>query len=189
MEHAVPVRLGLRALLRADLVRQRELFAAGNTRRLWLSALSPRFAPVLLCRLAQCSDRAGLGPLAKVFSLLNFMVFGLEIAPRCDIGPGVFFPHTQGTVIGAQRIGANAVIYQGVTLGARDLDFTYDAAHRPVLGDNVMCGAGAKILGGITVGNNVTVGANSVLLMSVPDRVVVAGIPARVVRGSPEGTE
>ena len=150
--------------------------------KLCLSMLSPRFAPVLLYRLAYACQRKRLSPLAKVFSLLNFMVFGIEIAVACKIGPGLFFPHTQGTVIGAYSIGSNAVIYQGVTLGARDLDFTYNDQHRPVVGDGVMLGTGAKVLGGIRLGNEVTVGANAVVLMSVPDRSVVGGIPAKILK-------
>jgi serine O-acetyltransferase len=176
---------GLRALLRADLERQRALFNAPpitSKLKLLLSMFSPRFAPVLLYRLAFQSNTKGLRVLARFFSLLNFTVFGIEIAVVCKIGPGLFFPHTQGTVIGAVSIGSNAIIYQGVTLGARDLDFTYDSDHRPVVGDNVVIGAGAKILGGLVLGNNVTVGANSVLLMSVPSDVIVAGMPAKIVK-------
>lgn len=175
----------LRKLLRADIDRQRELFKSPpitSKTKLILSVFSPRFAPVLLYRLAFSMNRKGFRVLARLFSLLNYTFFGIEIAVVCKIGPGLFFPHTQGTVIGAVSIGDNAIIYQGVTLGAKDLDFTYDAGHRPVVGDNVVIGAGAKILGGLTLGNNVTVAANSVLLMSVPDDVVVAGMPAKIVK-------
>jgi len=177
--------LGLFALLIMDARRHRELLGGRvdvSLPRLWLGMLSPRFAPVLLCRLAYASQRCRLSPLAKIFSLLNFMFFGIEIAVACRIGPGLFFPHTQGTVIGAYSIGKNAIIYQGVTVGARDLDFTYDEHHRPVLGDGVMLGAGAKVLGGIRLGDGVTVAANAVLLMSVPDHAVVGGIPAKILK-------
>lgn len=177
--------IGLRRLLAMDARRHRELLGGRpdvSLPRLCLSMLSPRFAPVLLYRLAYASQRCRLSPLAKVFSLLNFMFFGIEIAVACRIGPGLFFPHTQGTVIGAYSIGKNAVIYQGVTVGARDLDFTYDEQHRPVLGDGVMLGAGAKVLGGIQLGEGVTVAANAVLLMSVPNHSVVGGIPAKILK-------
>ncbi|MDR0276663.1 MAG: serine acetyltransferase [Paucimonas sp.] len=179
------VEIGLFRLLAMDARRHRELLggqAEVSVPRLLLSMLSPRFAPVLLYRLAYACQRRHLSPLAKIFSLLNFMVFGIEIAVACRIGPGLFFPHTQGTVIGAYAIGSNAIIYQGVTVGARDLDFTYDEQHRPVLGDGVMLGAGAKVLGGIHLGNGVTVAANAVLLMSVPDDSVVGGIPAKILK-------
>lgn len=175
----------LRDLLLADLLRQRQLFGAESPRqswRLWLRMLSPRFVPVLLYRLAYKFQSIGLGWGARGISLVNFVFFGIEIATSCRIGPGLFFPHTQGTVIGAVSIGKNAVIYQGVTLGAKDLDFTFDNSHRPTIGDDVVIGAGAKVLGGLGVGNNVRIAANAVLLISVPSNVVVAGVPARVVK-------
>ena len=176
--------IGLRKTLRLDLLRQRELLGGSCvvwSWRLWLYVFSPRFLPVLFCRLAYTSQSVGLGFIARSFSMLNFIVFGIEIATICKIGPGVFFPHTQGTVIGAVSIGKNAVIYQGVTLGAKDLDFTYDASRRPIVGDDVLVGAGAKVLGGLIVGNNVCIAANAVLLESVADYSVAAGVPARVV--------
>ena len=101
---------------------------------------------------------------------------------RCEIGPGLCFPHTVGTVIGALRIGRDAVIYHGVTLGAKEMDFGYDSKARPIIGDNVVIGSGAKVLGGITIGNNVIVGANAVVVESVPDNVVVGGVPAHILR-------
>lgn len=174
---------GLIELLRADLHRHDELLSKGPRQglRLWLGMLSPRFMPVLLYRLAYASQAAHLGLLARMISLLNFMIFGLEIATICRIGPGLFLPHTQGTVIGAASIGANAIIYQGVTLGARDLDFSYDIAHRPTLGDDVMVGAGGKVLGGVRVGHRVRVAANAVLLTDAPDNSIAAGVPARII--------
>ncbi|NWC95266.1 MULTISPECIES: serine O-acetyltransferase [unclassified Pseudomonas] len=177
--------LGIRQLLSHDARRHRELLGGHVVEsglKLWIGMLSPRFAPVLLYRLAHRCHRGPLSPLARLFSLLNFLLFGIEIAVACKIGPGLFFPHTHGTVIGAFTIGKNAVIYQGVTVGAKDLDFTYDADHRPSIGDNVILGAGAKVLGGIELGSGVTVAANAVLLSSVPDNVVVGGIPAKILK-------
>jgi serine O-acetyltransferase len=86
-------------------------------------------------------------------------------------------------VIGAWRIGSNATIFQGVTLGAKELDMRFDFKLRPEIGDNVVLGSGAKILGGIHIGDNVTVGANSVVLKSVKANSIVVGIPARQVSG------
>lgn len=176
---------GLLKLLFADLSHQHKLLGGERSDpewRLWFAILSPRFIPVLLYRLAYKCQSLRLGLLARGFSLANFLLFGIEIAGKCRIGPGLFFPHTQGTVIGAIAIGDNAIIYHGVTLGAKDLDFTYDSSHRPIIGDNVMIGAGAKVLGGIHVGDNVCIAANAVLLKTVPSNVVVAGIPARIVK-------
>jgi serine O-acetyltransferase len=136
---------------------------------------------VLLCRLAHRLFRWRLGPLAKLLSLLNFFLFGIEIAVRCPIGKGLFFPHTQGTVIGAQAIGENAIIFQGVTLGARELDFSYGVASRPLLGDNVTVGAGAKVLGPVSLGDGARIGANAVVLTSIPAGTLAVGAPARPV--------
>ncbi len=184
-------RPALATLLRADLLRQHALLhgdAAPSPRgaRLWLGMASPRFVPVLLCRIAHALHCRGLGPVAKAVSLLNFFAFGIEIAVRCPIGPGLFLPHTQGTVIGAWRVGANATIFQGVTLGAREVDFTYTERSRPTLGDGVTVGAGAKVLGGLTLGDGARVGANSVVLADVPPGALAVGAPARVVGEPPE---
>lgn len=170
--------------LEADLRRQWSLLnprTKPSSFRLWIGLMSPRFLPVLLCRLAHWFFLKKLSPVAKLFSLLNFFLFGIEIAVRCPIGPGLFFPHTQGTVIGAWRIGANATIFQGVTLGAREVDFSYSESGRPLLGDDVTIGSGAKILGGVSVGDRARIGANSVVLDSIPVGALAVGAPARVV--------
>ena len=149
--------------------------------RLWLGALSPRFMPVLLCRLAHGMYRWKLGPLAKLISMLNFFLFGIEIAVRCPIGRGLFLPHTQGTVIGAWSIGENVTIFQGVTLGAKELDFSYLESSRPIVEDGVTIGSGAKVLGGLTVGSSSRIGANAVVLNDIAPGVLAVGIPAKVV--------
>ena len=149
--------------------------------RLWLGVLSPRFVPVLLCRLAHWFYRLKLGPVAKLVSLLNFFLFGIEIAVRCPIGKGLFFPHTQGTVIGAWSIGENATIFQGVTLGAREVDFSYQESSRPIVGDGVTIGSGAKVLGGLILGSGSRVGANAVVLADIAPGLVAVGIPAKTI--------
>lgn len=146
-----------------------------------LGTLSPRFVPVLLARTAHKFYLLGLSPLARVVSLANFFLFGIEIAVRCPIGPGLILPHTHGTVIGARSIGANAIIFQGVTLGAKEVDFGYSQDARPSVGDGVVIGSGAKVLGGLTIGDGARIGANSVVLRSVPANRLVVGIPGRVV--------
>ncbi len=173
--------------LTADLRRAHMLVNEGvedvSNVRLWLGILSPRFMPVLLCRLAHSLHRLGLAPLAKVLALLNFFLFGIEIAARCPIGKGLFLPHTQGTVIGAWSIGDNATIFQGVTLGAKELDFSYVESSRPTVGSGVTIGAGAKVIGGVFLGMNSRVGANAVVLQDVAPGLLVVGIPAKVVEG------
>ena len=110
------------------------------------------------------------------------MIFGIEIAVNCEIGAGLYFPHTVGTVIGARKIGQNALIYQGVTIGAKHIDIGFDPSSRPLIGNDVTIGSGAKILGGIEIGNNVSIGANAVVTKSLPDHVVAVGIPAKIIR-------
>jgi serine O-acetyltransferase len=172
--------------LAADLRRARVLFhgAADGVSglRLWLGVLSPRFVPVLLCRVAYFFYCLKLPPVAKFFSLLNFFFFGIEIAVQCRVGKGLFLPHTQGTVIGAYSIGENATIFQGVTLGARELDFSFLESSRPSVGDDVTIGSGAKVLGGLTLGSGSRIGANAVVLESIPANVAAAGVPARITK-------
>lgn len=146
--------------------------------------VSPRFLPIFLCRLAYWFQCLHLGLFAKVFSLANFVIFGIEIGTRCKIGPGLFLPHTQGTVIGAISIGRDATIFQGVTLGAKDIDISYREGFRPILGDGVFVGAGAKVLGGVTLGDRVRVGANAVVLQSIPADALAVGVPARIIAAS-----
>jgi serine O-acetyltransferase len=143
---------------------------------------NPRFTPVFLWRISHHLYLLHLKPIAKLVSFLNFVIFGIEIGLRCEIGEGLYLPHTVGTVLGAEKIGRNVVIFQGVTLGAKELDLGYRGDKRPSLGDNVTIGSGAKILGGIQIGNNVTIGANAVVTKSLPDNVTAVGIPAKIIR-------
>ena len=184
-------RLSFITLLQADLLRQHTLMhsqleSPPSIFRLWLGIASWRIVPVLLYRLAHALHNCSLYPLAKAVSMVNFFFFGIEISARCPIGPGLFLPHTQGTVIGAWSIGANATIFQGVTLGARKLDFNYDEFIRPTLKNNVIVGAGAKVLGGVLLADNSCIGANSVVLIDVPAGALAVGLPARIVQYLPE---
>lgn len=142
--------------------------------------LSPRFAPVVLIRTAQCLHAAGWSRLAKLPALVNFILFGIEVPSRISIGPGLVLMHTQGTVLGAASIGKNVTIYHQVTLGAVTMDFAYTPALRPIVGDGVVIGVGAKVLGGLTLGNGSMVGANAVVLQDVPAGHVAVGIPAKI---------
>lgn len=143
-----------------------------------LNSCSPRFASVTLLRIAQCLYTAGWMKLAKLVALINFFIFGIEVPPRLFIGPGLVLMHTQGTVLGAARIGANVTIYHQVTLGASDINFSYTLSQRPVVEDGVVIGAGAKVLGGLVLGSGCIVGANAVVLKNVPPEHVAVGVPA-----------
>ncbi len=179
-----------RDLLRADLLRVRSVLGRPphSGLRLWVGVISPRMLPVLLVRMASLAAEAHMATLGRAISALNCAVFGIEVALRCRIGPGLYLPHTYGTVIGAVEIGANATIYQGVTLGARDLDLTFAPSHRPTIGDDVMLGTGSVILGGVRIGNGAVVGANAVVISNVPPGCLAVGVPARIIDGKCVGS-
>lgn len=143
--------------------------------RKWTDLVSLRFMPVLLIRVAGSLYYVRLKPIAKIVSFFNFVVFGVECAMRCRIGPGLFLPHTQGTVIGAFEIGANATIFQSVTIGARELDPLFNDEKRPKIGNDVLIGSGAKVLGSIVVGDGARIGANTVVMQNVPAGALVVG--------------
>lgn len=106
---------------------------------------------------------------------------GVEIHPGATIGEGLFIDHGMGIVIGQTAvIGNNCTIYHGVTLGGRG--HAKGEKRHPTIGDNVLIGAGAKILGPVTIGNDVSIGANAVILHDVPDGATVVGVPGKVVR-------
>ncbi len=103
---------------------------------------------------------------------------GIEIHPGAQIGKGLFIDHGMGVVIGETTIiGDNCLLYQGVTLGGTGKD---KGKRHPTLGNNVMVGAGAKVLGPIEIGDNVKIAANAVVLKPVPSNCTAVGVPARV---------
>lgn len=105
---------------------------------------------------------------------------GIEIHPGAKIGKGVFIDHGSGVVIGETAVvGDNCTLYQGVTLGGTGKD---TGKRHPTLGDNVMVGAGAKVLGPFTVGSNSKIAANAVVLEPIPPNSTAVGIPARIVK-------
>jgi serine O-acetyltransferase len=113
--------------------------------------------------------------------MLNVLVFGIEVSPQVQIGGGLFLPHTVGTVIGAARIGDNCTILQGVTLGTSEPDMGFTVSARPIVGDHVLIGAGAKVIGRVMVGDYAKIGANAVVLCDVPTYALAVGVPARIV--------
>lgn len=170
----------LKYYLDADWSRLSHLAGIKGAPRRWSSHFGPRFAPVTLIRLAQVSHSRGYARLAKIASLMNFLVFNLEAPARLQIGPGLVIPHPQGIVLGAREIGSNVTIFHQVTLGGKVADFSYDPACRPQVGDNVTLSVGAKILGPLMLGDGCTIGANAVVLEDVPPGATAVGIPARL---------
>lgn len=151
-----------------------------STSSLIFTCLNPRMAPVTLLRLAGFFHHRRMGFPAKMFSMLNVLVFGIEVSPQVQIGGGLFLPHTVGTVLGAECIGDNCTIMQGVTLGSREPDMGFTVSERPVIGNNVLIGAGAKVIGRVTIGDHAKIGANAVVLCDVPAYALAVGVPAKV---------
>jgi serine O-acetyltransferase len=140
----------------------------------------PGFHAILLHRLAHKLYKAGVPLLPRVISQLSRFLTGIEIHPGATIGRRFFIDHGMGVVIGeTTEIGDDCLLYQGVTLGGTGNE---KGKRHPTLGDNVVIGTGAKVLGNIRVGNHVKVGAGSVVVHPVPENSTVVGIPGRVVR-------
>ena len=129
------------------------------------------YQAVVLHRIAHWWKRRGIPFVGPFFHRLSIFLTGVDISPAVHIGPGFRISHGVGLVIGAHaRIGADCLLMHGVTLGAPTLDRIEDM---PTLGDRVVVGAGATIIGGITVGDDVLIGVNTVVTRDVPDNVKV----------------
>jgi len=141
----------------------------------------PGFHAVVMHRWAHACWHGGFKWLGRFISHLNRWFTGIEIHPGAKIGSGVFIDHGMGVVIGeTAEIGDGCTIYHGVTLGGTSL---YKGAKRhPTLGKNVVVGAGAKVLGGFTVGDGAKVGSNAVVTKPVPEGATAVGNPARIIQ-------
>jgi serine O-acetyltransferase len=141
----------------------------------------PGLHALVLHRWAHACWSAGLRWLGRFISHLSRWLTGIEIHPGATIGRRVFIDHGMGVVIGeTAEIGDECTIYQGVTLGGTSL--TKGAKRHPTLGRGVIVSAGAKVLGGFTVGDGARVGSNAVLMQAVPAGATAVGIPARIVQ-------
>jgi serine O-acetyltransferase len=145
-------------------------------------------AEVLLCypgvhalaihRVAHRLWRRGWTTPARFVSHVGRFVTGIEIHPGAQLGAGLFIDHGMGVVIGeTTEVGENVTLLQGVTLGGTSLK---KEKRHPTLGNNVVVGAGAKILGAFTIGDGSRIGAGSVVVREVPPNSVVVGVPGRV---------
>ena len=130
-------------------------------------------------RLANRLWASGLAFPARLVSAAARLLTGVDIHPAATIGERFFIDHATGVVIGETAIiGDDCTIYQGVTLGGPSLE---TGKRHPTLGDRVVVGAGAKVLGPITVGSDARVGANSVVVRDVPAGAVVVGVPGQII--------
>ena len=139
----------------------------------------PGLHAIWLHRLAHFFWRCDSKTYARIISHLNRFLTGIEIHPGAIIGRRFFIDHGMGVVIGeTTEIGNDVLLYQGVVLGGTSLA---KKKRHPTLGNNIVVGAGAKVLGPITVGDGSMIGAGSVVVKDVPPEVTVVGIPGRVV--------
>ena len=123
--------------------------------------------------------KPGGRPVARLISTVTRAVTGVEIHPGAQIGRRFFIDHGMGVVIGATAVvGDDVMLYHGVTLGGRSL--ARGTKRHPTVGDRVTIGAGARVLGNIEIGDDVQIGANSVVVKPVPAGAVATGIPARI---------
>jgi len=147
--------------------------------RLEVITCYPGLHAVWLHRASHALWNAGLKWIARLLSMVARWITGIEIHPGAKIGRRVFLDHGLGIVIGeTTEIGDDCTIYQGVTLGGTSL---YKGVKRhPTLGKGVVISAGAKVLGGFTVGDGARVGSNAVVLKEIPAGATAVGIPARI---------
>lgn len=145
-----------------------------------VALLYPGFHAVLFHRFAHMLYKCGLRFIPRLISQISRFFTKIEIHPGATIGKGLLIDHGCGVVIGETTIiGNDCTIYQGVTLGGTGKE---TGKRHPTLGNNVMVGAGAKILGPFTVGDNCKIAANAVLLREVEPDSTCVGVPARVVK-------
>ncbi|GAA0694343.1 MULTISPECIES: serine O-acetyltransferase EpsC [Clostridium] len=139
--------------------------------------LYPTIHALIIYRIAHVFYKLNLKFIARLLSQIGRFFTGIEIHPGAVIGKGLFIDHGMGVVIGeTAEIGDNVTMYHGSTLGGTGKD---TGKRHPTVKDEVIIGAGAKILGPITIGKGSKVGANSVVLKPVPDYATAVGIPAR----------
>ncbi len=165
------------------------IFDRDPAARNWLEVLFcyPGLQALWLHRFAHWLNHLGLPFFPRLISHLSRFFTGIEIHPGAQIGRGVFIDHGMGVVIGETAIvGDYALIYQGVTLGGTGKE---SGKRHPTLGDHVIVGTGAKVLGNIQLGNNARIGAGSVVLRDVPADCTVVGVPGRIVYRSGERVE
>lgn len=176
-----PVKTNPIAILKAD---WQAIFQRDPAARNWLEVLfcSPGLQALCSHRIAHWLHSLGIPVFPRFLSQLSRFFTGIEIHPGAKIGKGVVIDHGMGVVIGETAIvGDYALIYQGVTLGGTGKE---KGKRHPTLGNNVLVGAGAKLLGNIHIGDHVRVGAGSVVLRDIPSHCTVVGIPGRIIHNS-----
>jgi serine O-acetyltransferase len=166
------------AALRADLRAARERDPAARS-TMELVLCYPGVHAIWGHRASSWLWRHGRTLLARLCSAFTQRLTGVDIHPAAVLGPGLFIDHAVGVVIGeTAEVGADVTIYHGVTLGGTSLE---RGKRHPTVGDRVTIGAGAKVLGPITIGHDSRIGANAVVVKPVPPDSVVVGVPGQVI--------
>ena len=138
------------------------------------------FHAIVMHRVTHNLRRFKVPFLPRFLSQVGKLITGIEIHPGATIGKNLFIDHGMGVVIGETTIiGDNVTLFQGVTLGGTGKE---KGKRHPTLGNNIVVGAGAKVLGNIVIGDNVSIGANAVVLRDVPSNSTVVGVPGRIAR-------
>ena len=150
-----------------------ELVTLGTTLKLLLRHIPLR--AMFWFRFGSWCKHKRIPILPGLIQRLLYRWFGLEISPGADIGGGLYIAHPIGTVISANKIGENCSIIAAVTIGMRN-EHAF-----PRIGNNVFIGAGARVLGDITIGDDVVIGANAVVIDDLPAGATAVGIPARII--------
>lgn len=147
----------------------------------------PGFHAILIHRVAHRLWRWRIPVIPRLLSHVGRFITGIEIHPGAEIGRGFFIDHGMGVVIGeTAQIGDGVTLYQGATLGGTGKE---RGKRHPTIGNNVLVSVGAKVLGAIEIGDNVKIGAGSVVLRPVPPNSTVVGVPGRVVATHPPDTD
>ncbi len=165
-----------------DAIKERDPAASSS---LEVALLYSGFHALIMHRAAHALHERGYKLPARAISQASRLITGVEIHPGAKIGRGFVIDHGSGVVIGeTAEIGDNCTVYQGATLGGTGKD---SGKRHPTLGNNVMVGAGAKVLGPFTVGDNSKIAANAVVLKEVPPNTTAVGIPAKIVDKKRQG--
>lgn len=157
------------------------IFDRDPAARNWLEVLLcyPGLQAIVFHRVAHQLYKLRLPFIPRFISAISRFLTGIEIHPGATIGKGFFIDHGMGVVIGETAIvGDDVLLYQGVTLGGTGKE---SGKRHPTVGNNVVVGAGAKVLGNIEIGSNVRIGAGSVVLRNVPSNCTVVGVPGRII--------
>lgn len=179
MELNPTVGSGLFYLISSDLKRKQDIFLAdGADVAMWKIFLSDGTSANILYRLMQFCSKGWLLPLAMILQFINKLLNHCVIGVKVNFSSGFVLMHPVGVVINSKVAGGvNVTLESGVVIGDTK-------GESPILGSNIFVGAGAKIIGGLTVGDGVNIGANAVVVKDVPNDMTAVGIPAKLLTRS-----